>query len=249
MISGPASNSPGMCCCCLCLLLNVYACWSWRKEKFVAEKQCYQGLAEKHLLMVVNFMEGVLGGIVEVAEKASSEEVAEEAAGGDARESEKKKAKGKRRERGSTRKRWKIGADSERERVVLNSPQMALIRGLPPLADCLRGLSWRVILPFYSLEVRILTLSIGRTQAKYTILRTRWSKHSVTISASLRIGVPWITDDHSSRRFQKRRRHGWKYPESPLANYLNLSETRPFSCYGRGKISFATNLRLGQRQI
>jgi hypothetical protein len=45
--------------------------------------------------MVVDFMEGVLWGIVEVAEKAGSEEVAEEAAGGDARESEMRKAKGK----------------------------------------------------------------------------------------------------------------------------------------------------------
>jgi hypothetical protein len=94
MFSGRGSNSSGVC-CCLCLLLNVYACWSWRKETFVAEKQCYQGLAEKNVIMVVDFMEGVLGGIVEVAEKAGSDEVAEEAAGGDARESEKSKAKGK----------------------------------------------------------------------------------------------------------------------------------------------------------
>jgi hypothetical protein len=45
--------------------------------------------------MVVDFMEGVLWGIVQVAEMAGSEEVAEEAAGGDASDSEKRKAKGK----------------------------------------------------------------------------------------------------------------------------------------------------------
>jgi hypothetical protein len=189
MLSGRGSNNSGVCCCCLCLLSNVYACWSWRKEPFVADKQCYQGLAEKHVIMVVDFMEGVLGGIVEVAEKAGSEEVAEESAGGDARESEKRKAKGKKEgervdeEEVENRSGFRAGA----RRTQL--PADGIDTRITPLADCLRGLSWRVILPLCSLEVRILTLSISRTQPKYTILRTIWSKHSVTISASLRIGV------------------------------------------------------------
>jgi hypothetical protein len=90
----------------------------------------------------------------------------------------------------------------------------------------------------------------GRSQPKYTSLRTRWSKHSGTISDSLRLGVPWITDDHSSRRFQKRRRRGCKHLESPSDRiWTSGSETMPFSCNGRGKISFATTLRRCQPQI
>jgi hypothetical protein len=53
----------------MCLLLNVYASWSWRKERFVGEEQSYQGLTAEHVMIVVDSMEGVLGRIVEEAVK------------------------------------------------------------------------------------------------------------------------------------------------------------------------------------
>jgi hypothetical protein len=53
----------------MCLLLNVYASWSWRKESFVGEEQCYQGLTAEHVMIVVDFIEGVRGMMVEEAVK------------------------------------------------------------------------------------------------------------------------------------------------------------------------------------
>jgi hypothetical protein len=70
MFSGPKDNGP--CFCSLCLLLNSHACWSWRKQKFVGEVQCFRGLAEKHVIMVVEFMEGVVGRMVDEAEKMAA---------------------------------------------------------------------------------------------------------------------------------------------------------------------------------
>jgi DNA polymerase II small subunit/DNA polymerase delta subunit B len=54
------------------VLLNSHACWSWRKQKFVGEVQCFRGLAEKHVIMVVEFMEGVVGRMVDEAEKMAA---------------------------------------------------------------------------------------------------------------------------------------------------------------------------------
>jgi hypothetical protein len=53
---GRNGNGSCCCCCCMCLLLNVYASWSWRKERFVGEEQCYQGLTAEHVMIVVDFM-------------------------------------------------------------------------------------------------------------------------------------------------------------------------------------------------
>jgi hypothetical protein len=70
MISGRRDNCP--CFCSLCLLLNSHACWSWWKQKFVGEVQCFRGLAEKHVIMVVEFMEDVVGRMVDEAEKMAA---------------------------------------------------------------------------------------------------------------------------------------------------------------------------------
>jgi hypothetical protein len=70
MFSGPKDNGP--CFCSLCLLLNSHACWSWRKQKFVSEVHCFRGLAEKHVIMVVEFMEGVVGRMVDEAENMAA---------------------------------------------------------------------------------------------------------------------------------------------------------------------------------
>jgi hypothetical protein len=52
--------------------------WSWRKQKFVGEAQCFSGVAKRHVIMIVEFMEGVVRRMVDDAKKkASGEEVAE----------------------------------------------------------------------------------------------------------------------------------------------------------------------------
>jgi hypothetical protein len=61
------------CHCYVCLLLKVHACWSWRKQKFVGEEQCFQKLTAVHVMMLFDFMEGVLGRMVEEAEKEEAE--------------------------------------------------------------------------------------------------------------------------------------------------------------------------------
>jgi hypothetical protein len=62
----------GACChCYLCLLLNVHACYLWRKQKFVEEAQCFRGVAAQHIILIAEFMEGVVRRLVDEA----SEEV------------------------------------------------------------------------------------------------------------------------------------------------------------------------------
>jgi hypothetical protein len=62
----------GACChCYLCLLLNVHACYSWRKQKFVEKAQCFRGVAAQHIILIAEFMEGVVRRLVDEA----SEEV------------------------------------------------------------------------------------------------------------------------------------------------------------------------------
>jgi hypothetical protein len=61
--------------CGLCLLLNSDAYWSGRKAKFVGEEKCYRGLTVEHAVMVPEFMEGVIGRMVEEGKKKAVERV------------------------------------------------------------------------------------------------------------------------------------------------------------------------------
>jgi hypothetical protein len=87
MFSGQGGND-SCCHCFLCVLLNVEACWVWRKQKFVGEAQCVNGLEDKHVIMVEDFMEGVARKMVDEAGK-EAEKKAEKEAGGKAKKATK----------------------------------------------------------------------------------------------------------------------------------------------------------------
>jgi hypothetical protein len=128
-----------------------------------------------------------------------------------------------------TRKRWEVRDAAERERVVLNPPQRALIRWIPPLVDCLRGLPSQVHPLYHLLEMQMLTIPKSRTHSismashRRTIsisislrpLRTRCSKLLATIWVfQLRVDQSTIDESWIAASTGLLWRTGWRSLES-----------------------------------
>jgi hypothetical protein len=181
--------------CSLCLLLNSYAYWSWRRATFVGERGvCYRGLAVEHVILVVEFIEGVIGRVVDDGIKAVEEE--EQADGRD----QISDAMGDRSGCRAGARRTQPPADGIDTR---NTPSSGLSAGFI-LASA----------PLYLLGVQMLTIfkSRIRSMSRWTIssgvlfaatsrttrvLRTRWNKHLVIIWGFQRLVVLLSTDDSS----------------------------------------------------